>query len=251
MENLNGKNISSLKEAYAAVYNNDLRAKLEEDKEVKEFSEFINLLIDEGYDLSEYTYDDLYEYYISEGKGKAALELIKTGVRSALKIPAGAPIRKTLAKGVVKGGAETITKVARDVTGGAANVLGSAYRGVRNFATKHPIKTAAAGGLAAYDISKGPQSLISRGAGLVGQGLSAAERAVYGGGQPQVATPKPPKPTPNQSKKDAWAQLNSVDLFDIIKGHLLDEGYADTEEAAIAIMSNMSEEWKQNILNEY
>jgi len=40
----------------------------------------------------------------------------------------------------------------------------------------------------------------------------------------------------------------SFDLFDVIKGHLLDEGYADTEQAALAIMANMSEEWKQSIV---
>jgi len=39
-----------------------------------------------------------------------------------------------------------------------------------------------------------------------------------------------------------------LDLFDIIKGHLLDEGYADTEQAALVIMTNMSEEWKQSIV---
>jgi hypothetical protein len=38
------------------------------------------------------------------------------------------------------------------------------------------------------------------------------------------------------------------DMFDLVKGHLLDEGYADTEEAAIAIMANMSEEWRESIL---
>ena len=41
-----------------------------------------------------------------------------------------------------------------------------------------------------------------------------------------------------------------LDLFDIIKGHLLDEGYADTEEAALAIMANMSEDWREEILNQ-
>jgi len=43
-------------------------------------------------------------------------------------------------------------------------------------------------------------------------------------------------------------QVAHLDLFDVIKGHLLDEGYADTEQAALAIMSNMSEEWKQSIV---
>ena len=40
------------------------------------------------------------------------------------------------------------------------------------------------------------------------------------------------------------------DVFDIIKGHLIDEGYADTEEAALAIMTNMSEEWRQSIVEQ-
>ena len=43
-------------------------------------------------------------------------------------------------------------------------------------------------------------------------------------------------------------QNNSADLFDIVKGHLMSEGYADTEEAALAIMANMSEEWRQSIV---
>jgi len=43
-------------------------------------------------------------------------------------------------------------------------------------------------------------------------------------------------------------QKESVDLFDIIKEHLLDEGYADTEQAALVIMSNMSEEWRESIV---
>ena len=39
----------------------------------------------------------------------------------------------------------------------------------------------------------------------------------------------------------------SFDLYDIILSHLLDEGYADTEQAAEAIMVNMSEDWRESI----
>ena len=42
-----------------------------------------------------------------------------------------------------------------------------------------------------------------------------------------------------------------VDLFDLIKGHLMSEGYADTEESALVIMTNMSEEWRQSIVEMY
>ena len=39
------------------------------------------------------------------------------------------------------------------------------------------------------------------------------------------------------------------DLYDIILSHLLDEGYSETQEAAEAIMVNMSEEWRDSIVN--
>jgi hypothetical protein len=45
-------------------------------------------------------------------------------------------------------------------------------------------------------------------------------------------------------------QKEETDLFDYILEHLVAEGYADTNEAAIAIMANMSEEWKQSIVEE-
>jgi hypothetical protein len=41
-----------------------------------------------------------------------------------------------------------------------------------------------------------------------------------------------------------------VDIFDVILEHLVDEGYADTNKSALAIMANMSEEWREEILDE-
>jgi hypothetical protein len=43
-------------------------------------------------------------------------------------------------------------------------------------------------------------------------------------------------------------QKEQVDIYDIILSHLLDEGYAETPEAAEAIMVNMSEEWRNSII---
>jgi len=54
----------------------------------------------------------------------------------------------------------------------------------------------------------------------------------------------------NRAVQGAGRLFNSVDMFDIVKGHLLDEGYADTEQAALAIMANMSEKWKQSIVED-
>ena len=43
---------------------------------------------------------------------------------------------------------------------------------------------------------------------------------------------------------------NSYDLFDVILEYLITEGYADTNENALVIMANMSEDWRQSIVNE-
>jgi hypothetical protein len=39
-----------------------------------------------------------------------------------------------------------------------------------------------------------------------------------------------------------------VDAYDVVLNYLLDEGYANTEDQAIAIMANMSEDWRNQIL---
>jgi len=46
------------------------------------------------------------------------------------------------------------------------------------------------------------------------------------------------------------AHNEAVDLYDIILSHLLDEGYADTQEQAEAIMVNMSEDWRESIVEQ-
>jgi hypothetical protein len=41
-----------------------------------------------------------------------------------------------------------------------------------------------------------------------------------------------------------------LDTYDLVLDYLLSEGFADNEEAALQIMSNMSEEWREEILDE-
>ncbi len=57
--------------------------------------------------------------------------------------------------------------------------------------------------------------------------------------------------TPSASDYDnhgGGSRNEQYDLYDIILSHLLDEGYADTQQAAEAIMVNMSEEWREEIV---
>lgn len=54
--------------------------------------------------------------------------------------------------------------------------------------------------------------------------------------------------TPTKTSDGYRAVKEDIDIFDVILEHLVAEGYADTNEAALAIMANMSEEWKQSIV---
>ena len=52
-----------------------------------------------------------------------------------------------------------------------------------------------------------------------------------------------------QEKQRARKRMGiKEDIYDIILSHLLDEGYAETPEAAEAIMVNMSEDWREDIV---
>jgi len=76
-----------------------------------------------------------------------------------------------------------------------------------------------------------------------GKGSKAARRAA-------ALKPKEKK-FPNRLRRaDGQGIRDSYeyDLYDIILSHLLDEGYAETPEAAEVIMVNMSEEWRDSII---
>ena len=62
-------------------------------------------------------------------------------------------------------------------------------------------------------------------------------------GGPNPRTPKPEAPR----RKTTINASYEPDLYDIILSHLLDEGYANTNENALVIMANMSEEWIESI----
>jgi hypothetical protein len=57
------------------------------------------------------------------------------------------------------------------------------------------------------------------------------------------------KNTPTKADQDKKIKAyESVELYNIILEYLVSEGYADTNEAALVIMGNMSEEWRQSIV---
>lgn len=56
--------------------------------------------------------------------------------------------------------------------------------------------------------------------------------------------------TQRRQDREVGLREEELNFYDVILDYLLDEGYADTEHAAQEIISVMSEEWIDNILNE-
>jgi hypothetical protein len=69
MSRITGNGVRSLMEAYNAVY---APQELTEEQVWEEVETWVNSLIEEGYDLSDYTWEEMYESYIEEqGRGRS------------------------------------------------------------------------------------------------------------------------------------------------------------------------------------
>ena len=228
MERLTAGNYRLFLESYASIYDTET-TDLQEQENIQEFLSVVDELVEEGYDLSEYTYDELYEHYIEEGLGGKVASAAKDAlVRAAQKY--GPRALQTVKRGV--------KEVGKIPVQGTKNIVKGVIKPLQ---TKAGSVAATLAGLEA--VLAGEKSLTRKALGKAGEGLQSLGRAVYGDNESQKPKQEKPKASGNP------LGLNQdVDLFDLIKGHLLDEGYADTEEAALAIMANMSEEWRESIV---
>jgi hypothetical protein len=172
---MNSKDYRNIREAYIGVYDDDIREKLE-------FESWVNSLLEEGYDLSDYTWDELYENYT---------QLDESGLS-----------QDTIQSAVIKRQQRNDAELEKDTPEGDA-AFKKGWQKVKRSKSQLDINKKFA--------REGPTVYTHRG---------------------------------------IRAEGNNYDLYDIILSHLLDEGYADTEEAAEAIMVNMSEEWRESVISE-
>jgi len=172
----------------------------------EEFEYWVNSLIEEGYDLSDYTWDDMYDIYLDE---------------SAKRTPRKQRGAKPSAKEWQAGRSDAGKRISGDEdTGPRYYTLGRARGAAVDAPTppgERPQNTPRLAGWEKDDIQYRKANLKAGKTHKVG-----GER-----GLPE-----------------------SFDNFDIILEYLVAEGYADTNQAALVIMANMSEEWRQNILLE-
>ena len=145
----------SLMEAYYAVYDENIRNELNEEKEIKEFLEVIDFLIEDGYDLSEYTYEELYEFHITERLG-ALLKGALKGAAGAVYKGAKEPAKKVLTKlGQLAVPTAVAAGLDQYLTGGKVReYTGAAIQGIRQMGHSMPTPGQAADAFKAPETTK-------------------------------------------------------------------------------------------------
>ena len=153
-----------------------------------------------------------------------------------------APGTATRANKIASVGREMRTTLDRDSANTGTN---PAKQGLQPSTQRHTaaaLRGAGGGTTARTKFDVKPLKPASKGGGLKGGGSSA-----HGIGSPSGT--RGYQVGGGQGYGTLGIKLaDSYDLYDIILSHLLDEGYAETQEAAEAIMVNMSEDWRQSIL---
>jgi hypothetical protein len=257
MSRLTGKEVYSLMEAYQQVY---APQELTEEQVWEGVENWVNSLLEEGYDLSDYTWEDMYESYLSE---------LTYPDGPAIPTPKPKPIPSSNYNYTPK---DLGAKQYADFKFGGGNAsVGDSYTAADVVARGRAAKAAAPANPSQYTSKNlgakqyadfkfgGGDEAIRKGASageVVAQGRKNMPTPPSG---PKIVGPKIVGPkivgtgpknfgSPSLTKKPIMA---SFDMFDVVLGHLIDEGYADTYEAALTIMTNMSEDWKYSIVEAY
>ena len=158
----------------------------------------------------------------STKRGEARKAAIKRGVQTA-KAAVGIPAS------IAKDEARRAGRKVKHEVGKAASAAGSAVTGAAK---------------AAYGAAKQKKAEVKQGVkSLLGKGLRKAQGAA--GFVAQKA-----RKAGSAAGRAAERLGESVDVFDYILEHLVAEGYADTNENALVIMANMSEDWRESIVDE-
>jgi hypothetical protein len=263
MERITSHQVVDLMEAYNTVH----APQITEEQIQEDFENWVNSLVEEGHDLSEYTWDEMYEEYLNEyaaggvpGPGGAVTMYSRpranTGQpyqsRFARPMNAGTPQRTGRATAVSRPQVGGLPSSARQVTQypqgvstgvGGGNAAASRQAPAARPATPAPTAARPAPTAARPATPTPAPSAATTGFQLAQQGVNLAQPK-----KPSLASQAAELRAMQAASRQRQGLTQSFDVFDVVKGYLLDEGYADTEEAALQIMANMSEEWREDII---
>lgn len=302
MTRLTGTDAWGLMEAYNAVY---APQEINEEQNQEDFEIWVNSLLDEGYDLSEYTWDEMFEIYeAKEDEGLSPLQKIrKRNKKGNLVMRPGDQTRERrgyhkAGRGVKKSeddnwspGKNKWTREA-DVKKKMGSEYGERHERNRRAVTSQE-RVGGKKGLPedfenwvnslveeGYDLSEYtwdemyeewkqdimempfPKVQVTNRPGDFGAGQMTLIRTHDGRegyvnphSRGNILSPGTTNKimrgdlmVKGKEKSKPTTQVAHFDLYDYIKGYLIDEGYADTEQDALVIMTNMSEDWKDHIL---
>ena len=221
---MDAQEFRSLQEAYLGVY-------IQEEVDL-----WVSNIIEEGYDIDEYTDEELLEAFLDERKNEDPKGVAnKAGVNKP--DAWGAP-----------------TKFGQEAT---RNSLAAGMKGVRTLQRAGVrINRHHRNKYLAHKVHQGWSKSAKESEHQTPEQKERRSKLI----KPDLATFRKDLPKPERDKdvpfvKKAERAVNkkgefaeSYDIYDIILSHLLDEGYAETPEAAEAIMVNMSEEWREEIV---
>ena len=285
MSRLTGSDAKNLMEAYTAIYAPQEEVELTEEQVQEDFENWVNSLVEEGHDLSEHTWEEMYEAYLSEvpinpAGNVRAISNAPYQSRFARPMNAGTPQRTGRATAVSRPQIGSLPSSARQVTqypqGVSTGVGGGNAAASRQTPAARPAAPVARPATSTArpvarpaTTSNAPAPARTSYAGATGVkpvGSPLPANAV----QPVAAAPAQPMSKIAQQTAElrkmrqasqqrqiaqggtpATPLVQSFDPFDVVMGHLLDEGYAENKEAALVIMTNMSEEWREGILEKF
>jgi hypothetical protein len=289
MSRLTGIDAYGLMEAYNNVY---APQELTEEQVWEEVEIWVNDLIEEGYDLSEYTWEEMFESYIEEqgrpgsaairnqnvykpapqskpqvagggmggmrGSGRDRNATQTSSSPGALRVPTPAPTTRTPAPTTRTPAPTTRTPAPTTRTPVPTTRTPAPRQQPSATAPAGPRPTPTATTTPAPSTPRAKDSSITdmigrsqlRQGAPINTGNKSSDARTIATGASVGSFQKPVASAPARPMGGARGKMlgASFDPFDVIKGHLIDEGYADTEEAALVIMANMSEEWRQSIV---
>ena len=229
---MNSKDYRNIREAYFDVYRNE-----QSNEEVEIASHYfcemglneigVEILIEElgVEEFAEFVYDISEEYYLTEARAGGVI--IKPVTTKGTPFKSGKPTGKSLER-LRKEKEKRKEAEASERPSGMKAAL-QRQDAMVSASKQQPKK----------------KGLLDRVAGAVLKGIERHKAATSGMG---AATKVTAGKVGNAARAFAKGFTEETDLYDIILSHLIDEGYADTEEAAECIMGNMSEEWRDDII---
>ena len=244
MSTLTGNDVMGLMEAYQAVY---APQELTEEQVWEEVENWVHSLLEEGYDLSDYTWEEMYDSYLSEVVSTpppVAMDAFASGGGAAKMAKSGMTRDQVIAQGNKNNTKLSTTTLPKPAAAPMEPKFSVDNTGIKPLTTFTKPTTPAA--------PARPGAFAPRPATTTEKPMGGDPMDQWARANPTLAA----KVKPGQSgyntirtRLDADNdRQENYDAYDLVLSHLIHEGYANTYEAAESIMVNMSQGWRQSII---